>query len=347
MLLGLNSPLKIGIFFGYMFLWVSAHLLIYSSRLAGAPAYNPTSVVLLTELAKYALALSLYLKNDGSFSEWLDITKANTTLLLKYFVPSLLYCFYNNLIYINLRTFDPGTYNVLMQLKIVLTGLVYQVVFARRLNRNQWAAIILITVGCMVKESSKLGEGFDSIAKASAWGWMLIFSQALCSVLASVYTEALLKGSDDARVTTNLQNTLMYLASMVCNVGYMVVDGTLAGAMSLDNAAAICQPSVIGCIAIMSSVGIVTGFFLKHLDSVLKAIASAIEIVFTMVFSAVLFGVAINLSGLLAAIAVGVGVAFYSRPVEQKQASSVGGLSASDIELSAAGGDGADEGRAK
>ena len=34
---------------------------------------------------------------------------------------------------------------------------------------------------------------------------------------------------------------------------------------------------VLAIICIMSSVGLVTGFFLKHLDSVLKAVASALE----------------------------------------------------------------------
>ena len=42
-------------------------------------------------------------------------------------MPALLYCVYNNLVYINLAAFDPGTYNVLMQLRIVITGFLYQV----------------------------------------------------------------------------------------------------------------------------------------------------------------------------------------------------------------------------
>ena len=33
-----------------------------------------------------------------------------------------LYAMYNNLLFINLASFDPGTYNVLIQLKIALTG---------------------------------------------------------------------------------------------------------------------------------------------------------------------------------------------------------------------------------
>lgn len=49
-LLGLDTAQKRGIFAGYVLLWVSSHLLVYSSRRAGAPPYNPASVVLLTEV---------------------------------------------------------------------------------------------------------------------------------------------------------------------------------------------------------------------------------------------------------------------------------------------------------
>ena len=33
-----------------------------------------------------------------------------------------LYALYNNLLFVNLASFDPGTYNVLIQLKIAMTG---------------------------------------------------------------------------------------------------------------------------------------------------------------------------------------------------------------------------------
>ena len=65
----------------------------------------------------------------------------------------------------------------------------------------------------------------------------------------------------------------------------------------------------------MSSVGLITGFFLKHLDSVLKSIASATEVVLTMVASAIIFGVALDARALIAAGLVGAGVALYNRPI--------------------------------
>ena len=127
MLLGLDSPLKQGIFVIYVLLWVSCHLLVYRSKQADAPAYNATSVVLLTELVKLIMAGGLYLSKDGGPDVLMRSTSASLPLMAKYTIPALLYCVYNNLVYINLTFFDPGTYNVLMQLRIMITGVLYQV----------------------------------------------------------------------------------------------------------------------------------------------------------------------------------------------------------------------------
>jgi len=49
------------------------------------------------------------------------------TVFLLYFIPAGLYCLYNNLAYTNLLTFDPTTYFLLLQLRVVVTGIVFQV----------------------------------------------------------------------------------------------------------------------------------------------------------------------------------------------------------------------------
>jgi len=134
--LGLDTPLKQSIFAAYVFLWVASALLVYASKQSGAPPYNATSVVVLTELAKLGLALALYRYYDGT---WLQLgrgTVAAWRLLLKYTVPAGLYAVYNNLMYINLTNFDPGTYTLMMQLRILFTGLLYQALFSRCAPRD-------------------------------------------------------------------------------------------------------------------------------------------------------------------------------------------------------------------
>ena len=288
-LLGLDTPLKRAIFGTYIGLWVSVHLLIYRSKRDGSPPYNSTSAVLVTELVKLTLAIGMYLAHDGTLLQLARATAAAMGLLLRYSVPALLYCVVNNLMFANLSYFDPGTYNVLSQLRIVLTGLLYQVLFSKRLSRSQWLSIALIAVGCVTKESSKLGA--SPVARgAAASAWLLLLAQMLASVFAGVYNEVLLKGSaGSAAVPTNLQNAFLYLSSVGWNLLFLVSKGALREALAPENVSALLTPNLLAVIAIMSTVGMVTGFFLKHLDSVLKAIASALDVIFCTVLSALFF----------------------------------------------------------
>ena len=48
-------------------------------------------------------------------------------VLLLYLVPATLYCLYNNLSFLSLAYFDPTTYFMFMQIRLLLTGLIYQV----------------------------------------------------------------------------------------------------------------------------------------------------------------------------------------------------------------------------
>lgn len=90
--------------------------------------------------------------------------------------------------------------------------------------------------------------------------------------------------------------------------------GKLDEAARAENLRAICSPTLLAVIAIMSSVGLVTGFFLKYLDSVLKSIASALEVIVTTLLSSLLFGTALNVQTVIAACLVGSGVTLYSKP---------------------------------
>ena len=44
-----------------------------------------------------------------------------------YFVPAALYCLYNNLSFVSLSYFNPTTYFMFMQIRLLLTGVIYQV----------------------------------------------------------------------------------------------------------------------------------------------------------------------------------------------------------------------------
>ena len=135
-------------------------MLVTASKSAdGTYLYNPVTVVLLIEALKlttsvvlhaykFELQLPCNLKSIHRaamacltpFPKWPNTSKAlshpwNMTIFsvtsiavfLLYFVPAALYCLYNNLAYVCLRIFDPTSYLLLLQCRIAITGVVFQV----------------------------------------------------------------------------------------------------------------------------------------------------------------------------------------------------------------------------
>ncbi len=80
------------------------------------------------------------------------------------------------------------------------------------------------------------------------------------------------------------------------------------------------QPLVLCIILNNAAVGLVTSYFLKDLNSVLKAIASALELVFTAVASYVVLGIPVYWNTAVAVAVVSYAVVLYAQnPVKQQQ----------------------------
>ena len=115
-------------------------------------SYNTATVVLLSEASKlFSSATIFILKN--SFSDFIHhIRKSGPQLLKLYMVPAGLYCLYNNLQFTSLSKFDPTTYFVLMQFRVVITGVLFQLIFKKVLTKSQWLSLFILTFGCIVKQ---------------------------------------------------------------------------------------------------------------------------------------------------------------------------------------------------
>ena len=159
--------------------------------------------------------------------------------------------------------------------------------------------------------------------------YALVLLQVLCSSFAGVYTERLLKGealnkASGATPAVSLQNAALYVWTIACNACWMWYRGTLGDASRASNLRVLASPMVFTVILISSTGGIVTGYFLKHLDSIRRTIASAIE-VFTCVLAAwLLFGVALTAATIVAAGLVCTGVCLYSSTDSQQYLSRKG-----------------------
>ena len=208
--------------------------------------------------------------------------------------------------------------------------------FRKQLSGVQWVSLLILTVGCMIHAG---GSGADAGAGSVhgggsmlqlGLGCVFILIQVLCSVFAGVYNEYIIKGAG-ADIHIMVQNVFMYLDSIVCNIALLSVkvtmmrrttfrgnctilfQGDISSAFTLPALDSIRQPLVLLLIINNSVLGIVTSLFLKKLNSILKAFASALELVVTAVLSVPVLGIPLNLHTVLALGLISVAVVMYAR----------------------------------
>lgn len=186
-------------------------------------------------------------------------------------------------------------------------------IFSKKLSKHQWLSLTLLTFGCMVKQFNLNSTGeSQSFTLDININIIFILIQTVCSCLAGVYNEYLLKrqGSD---INIYVQNVFMYLDSIVCNAVILMFQGDFFTAFTATNLSQVFHIKVLLIMVNNCAVGIVTSFFLKHMNSILKTFASALELVFTAVLSYVFFAIPIYMNTLIAITIVSFAVYLYSQ----------------------------------
>lgn len=297
----------------YIILFVFQGVFVTASKTEnGGYDYNTTLVVFLSELLKLCASAVLYTCKRENKPHIVKAIAINYKLLLLYFIPSLLYCFYNNLAFINLSHYDPTSYYILLQFRVVLTALLFQFLFKKKLTYFQWVSLAILTLGCIIKNF----DAASTQSKGDTTLWSQIFNiyflsinfQNFCSCLAGTYNEYLLK-TKGSNVDIFLQNVFMYLDSVICNFLILCFKGEVGNIF--DDFSSLADTFVILIIINSAVVGIVTSFFLKNLNSILKTYASALELVITAVVCYILFNILITEFTVLSICLVIIAVAMY------------------------------------
>lgn len=317
------TKLSAAVFVAYIGFFINQGILVTATKDASNKYnYSITAVVMFTECLKLVISSLMYLK-DQSFRQLLAEIVRHKKVLGLYFAPALLYCFYNNLAFVNLAAFDPTTYNLLLQFRVVITGVLFQVLFKKKLSLHQWLSLILLTVGCIVKElsaptrhmSSPDGSFWGSIFSANI---LFLLIQMFCSCFAGVYNEFLLKDTG-VDIHIMIHNVFMYIDSIVCNMAVLVIRGEVASAFSVHSFSTLLQGKVIAVMVNGAICGIVTSVFLKNLNSILKTFASALDLSFTAILCWMIFQIPIDIYTVAAIAIVSFATYLYSRqPVVNK-----------------------------
>ncbi|CAK8994466.1 unnamed protein product [Durusdinium trenchii] len=196
-------------------------------------------------------------------------------------VPAALYTLQNRLVFEALHFISPPEYQLLNNMKLFTTSLVFRVVMKRQLRVFQWLALLLLGLGMALATTPKPGSTTQEDTRHDVWiGSAIMFAVAWCSAVAGVMNEWLIKSSSsvlEANVWLYLFGALITLASLLGSE--TAAEGYLAGFDS-----SMLPWSVVLCNAVL---GQSIAFLFRYADSIVKLYAVCAAMALTAILSSI------------------------------------------------------------
>lgn len=286
-------------------------ILVYMSKVDGSFKFSPISVNFLTEITKVFFAITMLLlqaRNQKvgekpllSISTFVQAARNNVLLA----VPALLYAINNYLKFTMQLYFNPATVKMLSNLKVLVIAVLLKFIMRRRFSIIQWEALALLLIGISVNQLRSLPEGTTALGLPVATGaYMYTLVFVTVPSLASVYNEYALKSQYDTSIY--LQNLFLYGYGAIFNLLGILVTAIVKGPSSFDILEGHSKATML-LIANNAAQGILSSFFFKYADTILKKYSSTVATIFTGIASAVMFGHTLTVNFLL-----GISIVFIS-----------------------------------
>lgn len=286
-------------------------ILVYMSKVDGKFMFSPISVNFLTEAAKVIFAIVMLLiqgrrkkvgeKSLLSVSTFVQAAQNNVLLA----VPALLYAINNYLKFIMQLYFNPATVKMLSNLKVLVIAILLKIIMKRQFSIIQWEALALLLIGISVNQLKSLPGGTTALGlpvDTGAYLYTLIF--VTVPSMASVFNEYALKSQFETSIY--LQNLFLYGYGAMFNFLAILGIAIFKGPGSLDILQGHSKATVL-LICNNAAQGILSSFFFKYADTILKKYSSTVATIFTGIASAALFGHALTINFIL-----GISIVFIS-----------------------------------
>lgn len=282
--------------------------LIALTKSDGHVPFSPSSCVVLIELSKLLIALSALFASGDIHTIRVAVSWAAA---VPYALPALLYAFNNNLVVFMQAYMDPSSFQVLSNLKIASTALLYTCCLRKRLRRAQWTGLAFLTVAGALHSYSSLdweipdqeGENTRAGLHITAWGLLLVLLYCFVSGLAAVYTEKILKSQ---RLPLSLQNLFLYIFGVGINLtSHFYSSGTEQG--FLDGYSALVWVIVAG----QAANGLLMSVVMKHGTGITRLFIISSAMLVNSVLSWGLLGVQLTPFFLLPVLMIAVAVYLY------------------------------------
>lgn len=182
--------------------------------------------VLTAEVIKLVICLYVVYVENKTFDKFVGDLRttiiSNFSDTLKVCVPSFVYVVQNNLLYVAASHLDAATYQVTYQLKILTTAVFSLMMLRKKINLNQWIALLLLVCGVVLVQLAATGKtAVTGHTEQNRFvGFMAAISACWLSGFAGVYFEKILKGSPVSVWMRNVQLSLCSIPFAILTCGF-------------------------------------------------------------------------------------------------------------------------------
>lgn len=291
----------------------SHSIFINLCQVDGQLPFSTASVVLMTETAKLLISAAIFLVNHRRNKDAFVAPRVQQAW--PFAVPAIIYAVNNNLAYTIQLHMDPASFQILSNLKIATTALLYRLIMKKKIGSVQTFALFLLilagicnSLGGFVNEKKETthtesgmleGELNAGTLHVTFVGLILITIYCFNSGMAGVYTEYILKKS--VELPLSLQNILLYVFGVGLNGGSYFVSALLsehdgAGTHEVNETHLFTGYTGLTWLMVLTQAfnGLIMSVIFKHSNNIARLFLVSASMVVTTLASVALFGLHLN-----------------------------------------------------
>lgn len=245
----------------------------------GSSPFNTSSIVLVVESLKLLVSIislwhagrtSVVLPTEGETPPAVtgeenglaELRRISLLSSLRYGVPGALYAINNNIFLYILTRMSPAVFQLLLNSRVVWTGLAFRWFMGRHLTRRQWIASFSLLFGCVLSQLDSVTDKEGAIVSLA--GLALTAFYCAVSVSASVYNELLMKTEPSLHVA----NIQLYAFGVLFNGVGLLVQGSGADSGSFFAGWSLPSTWIIATFQVV--IGLLISRVMKNFDSIMK-----------------------------------------------------------------------------
>ena len=272
----------------------------------GSLRFNETTMVLLSEVAKLAFCLTMFLlqymaTKSESKKELYSLT---FTQSLHFLIPAFLYGASNTLMYYGMAYISAAYFHVFGNLRILTAGILYRVIIGRKQTDVQWVSMVIIGIGAVMSADNKSND-----SKNPFIGFLLILAMTIFSTSGSIYAEKYFKKSEN--VSIFYQNCVLYTCGLLVNGSLLILRSSGMDGKGVFEGF---DKYAVFVLIVQSLMGVSLSFIFKYLDNIVYVISLVVSMYLTAIVSSFIDNFEFSLSFLCSLIIVTIGIYLFYRP---------------------------------